>query len=245
MKSEKIKGIERKEDAVIFLNQLIILTYKRMQRLKDCIKDLEEEIEKFKGDDTKVPTKIYHKHSERAESLTNYLFNLFGDETKTAVSYKQFRNVIHKKSKQDNSIFLLDELEYEIVDLLNEFRDMRNWAHHVPQSLLNTQIDYMENVAGLPSKLVEYQFSQKEVYVLTWDYHEIEWLFELHEGLIIQYEKFTKVFQRMKKDYSKLVGASIEIIKEKQKIPRPKDFKQIGENSYKINTGKNKSKGIE
>lgn len=242
MNNKKIKAIENKKDAIIFLNQIIILVDKRMMRLKRSILDLEEELKNYDENVKIIRTDIYHRHSERIECLSNYLFNLFGDETKTAVSYKQFRNIIEKKVRQGHQEFQLDELESDIVNLLNEFRDMRNWSHHVPQSILNSQLDYMKEQAGLPSDFVDFNFSYEIIVVLTWEYHEIAWLYELHNNISIQYQKFSKVFQRMKKDYSKLIGTSVRIIREQQSTPRPNDFRLIAENSYLINTGKKSDK---
>ena len=130
-----------------------------------------------------IRTEIFYKHSERIECLSNYLLNLFGDETKTAVSNKQFRNILEKKVKQGHKEFQLDELESEIVTLLNEFRDMRNWSHHVPQSVLNSQLAYMKERAGLPSDFVEFNFSNETIAILTWEYHDIAWLSELYNSV--------------------------------------------------------------
>lgn len=240
MDNQKIKVIERKKDAIIFLNQMIVLVDKRMMRFKRSILDLEEELNKYDENVKKIHTEIYHRHSERIECLSNYLFNLFGDETKTAVSYKQFRNILEKKVKQGSMEFQLDELGSDIVSLLNEFRDMRNWSHHVPQSVLNSQLDYMKEQAGLPPDFVEFNFSYETIAVLTWEYHEIRWMYELYNNASELYEKFSKVFQRMKKDYSKLIGTSMSLIREQQSMPRPSNFRLIGENSYLINTGKKK-----
>ncbi len=240
MENKKIKIIESKKDAIIFLNQLIILVDKRMMRLKRCILELEDELKKYDDVENKIRTDIYNIYSERIEHLTNYLFNLLGDETKMAVSYKQFRNILDKKVKQGHQELRLDELDKDTEILLNQFRDMRNWSHHVPQSILNSQVDFMKEQTGYSSDLVDFNFSQEIVVVLTWEYHEITWIKELHDRILQQYEDFSKVFQRMKKDYSKLIGKSMEMIREQQSIPRPFNFSLIADNSYLINTGKKK-----
>ena len=116
---------------------------------------------------------------------------------------------------------------------------MRNWSHRVSQSLLNSQVDYMKDV-GVPSGLIDLQFSDEYVVVLEWEYHDISWLHELYKGITEQYKEFSKVFQCMRKDYYKLIGKSLSIIKEYQTSTRPSDFKKIGENSFVINTGKRK-----
>lgn len=77
--------------------------------------------------------------------------------------------------------------------------------------------------------------------VSAWEFHEIAWLHELYYDISEQIKLFSKVFQRMKKDYSKLIGTSMTIIREQQSIPRPSDFKMIAERSYSINAGKRKN----
>ncbi len=209
-----------------------------MKRLKRAINDLEKTINDYDEKKLKrVNTDTYHRLSESIECTSNYLLNLFGDETKTAVSYKQFRNIVDRKFKNGQEEFRLDGLDNDIIKLLNEFRDMRNWSHHVPQSLLNSQIDYMKNT-GIPSGVIDLQFSSEDIIVLEWDYHDIAWLYDLYQGITEQFEEFSKVFQCMKRDYSKLIGNSCRIIKEYQPTPRPSDFKRIGEKSFLINTGK-------
>lgn len=240
MDNKKIKAINNKKDAIIFLNQLIILVDKRMIRLKRCILDLQEELKKYDENTKKVSTDIYNKYSERISCLSNYLLNLFGDETKMAASYKQFRTIMERKVRQGFQDLELDELESEIINLMNKFRDIRNWSHHIPQSILNSQLDYMKKKEGLSSDYVDACFSSEIITVLTWEYHDIAWLYELHNGITEQYQEFSKVFQRMKKDYSKLIGKNMSIIREQQPISRPSDFGYIAENSYLINKGKNK-----
>jgi hypothetical protein len=55
MDNKKIKVIENKMDAVVFLNQMIILVDKRMVRLKRCILDLEEELKKYDENVKRIP----------------------------------------------------------------------------------------------------------------------------------------------------------------------------------------------
>lgn len=240
MSIKKIKTIESKKDAIIFLNQLIILVYKRMDRLKRSISDLSLEINKYDESSVKIKTEIFNRISESIECNTLYLYNLFGDETNAAASYVEFRKIIEKKAKQGHNEFLLDKLDNNIKKLLNEFRNVRNWSHHIPQSLFISQISYMEDQEKIPSQMVELQFSSETIPILIWDYHELEWLYNLRDGASEIYDEFQKVFQCMKKDYSKLIGNNMSIAKEYQTDPRPYKFNSISENSFRINTSKTK-----
>jgi uncharacterized protein YktA (UPF0223 family) len=238
MNNQKLKSINSKKDAIIYLNQLITLVDKRMKRLQRGIKDISKKIDYLNDKVDKIDTEEFQRLAEAIESTTLYLFNLFADETKTAVSYKQFRKVIDKKFKNGQIEFELENLDEKITGLLTEFRNQRNWSHHVPQSLFNSQIDYFNNVMNYPPKLTEMNFSSPEIHILTWQYHQVEHLYELHVNAKKFYKEFQIVFQRIKKDYTKLVGTSMRIYREVQHEPRPSDFRRIAEKSYALNAGK-------
>lgn len=238
MKNSKLKNIETKKDAIIYLNQLITLIDKRMKRFKRGIRDIKDKIDSLNVEAKKIETDEYQRLAEAIESTSLYLFNLFADETKTAVSYKQFRKVMEKKVKRGQVEFELDEIDKEILDLLAYFRDQRNWSHHVPQSLLISQINYFNNVMNYPEKLTEMHFSSSDIYILTWQYHEIGHLYELYSSADEIYKDFVRVFQRIKKDYSKLVGTSVKLVREPQKTPRPSSFRLISEKSFEVNSMK-------
>ncbi|WP_286907001.1 hypothetical protein [Clostridium sp. UBA1652] len=243
MQNDKIKEINSKKDSIIFLNQFIVLTDKRMMRFKSAINDLKKELLKYDENITEVSTEVYHRHQERIDCCFAYLLNLFGDETKTAVSYIQFRNVVNKKIKKGELDFKLNELDDEMSNILKEFREARNFTHHVPQSLLNSQIDYMREVSRIPEKIIELQFSMPEVCVMTWEYHDIKWLRNLYEKADKNYKMCSKIFQHMKKEYSNLTGESMRVVREAKKIARPYAFNAIMYNSFDINTRKrNKNK---
>ena len=86
-KEMKIRTINNKMDAIIFLNQLIGLTEKRMTRLENALNDVEKLMTKYKNH-RKIETTIYQAYQERMDCVTMYLCNIFGDETKNAASYK-------------------------------------------------------------------------------------------------------------------------------------------------------------
>lgn len=124
MNNNKIKQINNKIDAIIFLNQLINLTDKRMTKFVNSIKDAELSLQTLKKSNKQLLlTNDFDCYSERIESTTLYLLNVFGDETKTAVSYIQFRKILNKKVKQGHNEFLLDELDEDINRYLKEFRN--------------------------------------------------------------------------------------------------------------------------
>ena len=200
-KQMKMRPINNKREAIIFLNQMIVLTDKRMNRLKNAINDVEKLLKEYEGK-YKIKTTIYQAYAERIECFTMYICNILGDETKNAVSYRQFRKILAKKVTQGNEEFTLRPLEKEIIDLLDAMREQRNWGHHVPQSLFASQENFMVNEQNGGKKLFETFFSSDEVYISIWEYHEIRWLINLYESSKIAYESYRKVFQCMKKDYS-------------------------------------------
>lgn len=238
MNNQKIKMIDKKLDAIIFLNQLIVLAHKRMRRYKEAINDLENEVSMLKPVIRSIKTEIYEMHQDRLMGASTYLLNLYGDETKLAASYKQFRNLLDKKLKLGKEEFELPKLEGEIVQLLNQFRDVRNWSLHIPQSLLTSQIDFIKNEQKISEGLIEFMFSRKEINVSIWEYHErayFEELLSTHNELYID---FLKVFQRMQEDYSYLIGTKSTIVESKELESRPNQFSNIAQKSFEINTQK-------
>ncbi len=234
-KEMKMRPINNKKDAIIFLNQMIVLTDRRMMRLKNAINDTKKLLEKY-NDKDKIETTIYQAYAERIECLTGYLCNIFGDETKNAVSYRQFRKIIDKKESQGNEEFKLEPLDKETIDLLDSMREQRNWGHHIPQSLLASQENFMVNEQKGGKKLFENYFTSDEVYVSLWEYHEIDWLINLYASSNMAYENFRKVFQRMKKDYSVLIGKTMRVRRCEEPQARPYQFRKITEDSLKVNS---------
>lgn len=237
-KEMKMRPINSKKDAIIFLNQMIVLVDKRMIRLKNAINDTKKLLEEYDNKD-KIETTLYQAYAERMESLTMYLCNLLGDETKNAVSYRQFRKIMDKKAAQGNEEFRLDPLDKEMIELLDSMREQRNWAHHIPQSLFASQENFIVNEQKMNKALFEKVFSDKEVYVSIWEYHDIKWLINMYASAEMAYANYKKVFQRMKKDYSALIGCHMRITRMYEPIPRPAEFSQIAETSLKVNSRRN------
>ena len=57
-KQMKMRPINNKREAIIFLNQMIVLTDKRMNRLKNAINDVEKLLKEYEGK-YKIKTTIY------------------------------------------------------------------------------------------------------------------------------------------------------------------------------------------
>lgn len=234
-KEMKIRPINSKKDAIIFLNQMIVLTDKRMTRLKNAINDTEKLLRKY-NEKNKIETAIYQSYAERIECLTMYLCNIFADETKNAASYRQFRKVIDKKYEKGNDEFKLEPLEKDILKSLDQMREQRNWGHHIPQSLLASQENFMVNEQNVSQELFDGLFSDYEVYVSIWEYHDIEWLVDLYVSSQSAYNDYRKIFQQMKKDYSYLIGKHMRVSRIKEPNPRPFRFTQISKDSLKANS---------
>lgn len=236
-KEMKMRPINNKKDAIVFLNQMIVLVDKRMMRLKNAICDTEKLLNKYNNKD-KIETTIYQAYAERIECLTMFLCNILGDETKNAVSYRQFRKIMDKKFSQGNKEFNLEPLDKAMIEMLDNMREQRNWGHHIPQSLFASQENFMVNEQNTSKKLFEKMFSDDEVYVSVWEYHDIEWLVNLYISAKMAYDNYKKVFQRMKKDYSALIENHMRVSRIKEPNARPFQFNQIAEDSLKVNSRK-------
>ncbi|MFW5669608.1 MAG: hypothetical protein ACOCM4_10250, partial [Acetivibrio ethanolgignens] len=109
---------------------------------------------------------------------------------------------------------------------------------HIPQSLFASQENFMVNEQNTSKKLFEKMFSDDEVYVSVWEYHDIEWLVNLYISAKMAYDNYKKVFQRMKKDYSALIENHMRVSRIKEPNARPFQFNQIAEDSLKVNSRK-------
>ena len=240
----KMVKLESKNDFIIYLNQLITSMFKKIQRMRWYMEEQEELIKKYKLTETEnrgIPTRVYFSCLDKWSAIFAESLNLIGDETRLAASYRKWRKMLDKKRKTGQKEFLdVDDLDDNLKKLINEFNSLRNWALHVPESMFYTQREYMNM-----------QFSHLELNVTTllsgstlemnqYLYQEGDWLIMLNQQSKNFYHDFQKVFQRMRKDYSQLIGRKMEIKKVQRNKPRsimstyiPTASYQIQEGSYK------------
>jgi hypothetical protein len=196
-----------KEDFIIYLWYILRLAFAEIDRHKTYLDQLKNAIVErdLKVAERKVPAAVFNEFRDKIEYVSMNLCNLLGDHAEKAVSYKKFRQEANKKNVELGLGLL--PLDVEIIDLLNELHVNRNWALHIPESLITAEREIREKVlkkAGLVTVLNPIEVG----YDL---YYEGEFLTSLYEDNKISRNSFTTIFRQMKKDYSALIGSNAEI----------------------------------
>lgn len=143
-----------------------------------------------------------HKGGDGIEiNVMEYILNLLGDAQTSSISYFKYRNLIQKRIKKGMTDIQILPHSEEITDLLSEFNKMRNWLNHVPESLLVSEMELVNNgKAELPLNpviIVHHKFA-------SYEYFE-----HLYLSNVDFCKKARKIIQAAKRDYSLLVGESV------------------------------------
>lgn len=80
-----------------------------------------------------IQSDIFESINDKVNRINQYIFNIIGDESKKAVSYRKFRKILFKQ--KNNLKITLNNLPREEVELIGEFNQLRNWGLHIPESL--------------------------------------------------------------------------------------------------------------
>lgn len=227
-KNLKIYKMQSKEDYILYLRELIILAHKHMINYKRYLESIEEYI-KINGYDKKtevsIKPEVYLENQDKINNTSTYLFNLFADDTGIAMSYKKFRRYADKKKIKQLQLGLNDEIK----NIISQFNDLRNWSAHIPESLFTARMEIIKK-----HNLEEYFMSDySTISIPDFQSYEAAWIIDLLRENKHLYSGCSKIFQQMKKDYSKLTGNSMRI--EKKSIPiRPIKNMDIPKISFEI-----------
>ena len=235
MENMKHFDINTKEDAIFFLNLMITLTYKKLHRYKNLLADVKRTLDESTEDVIKV--NIGNGLAERAEALDLFFYNLYGDDTKNTISYPHFRNTMRRKENKGLQEFKLPDVDEEIERLLKEMQDLRNWSHHIPQSLFMAEINYVKDREAT-EQLIRETHTGYIVYVLEYEDYAKERLEILYESIKERYSIYRKILQCMKKDYTYLLGERIRVITQYSETPKGIEGIEVATESLKINSRK-------
>ena len=226
MKQKEFKFRE-KADYIFYLSELIIDMYQKTDRLKQYQEEIDQIIDQ-NPDAKYIQSYIYEPISDKVNRLFQYLFNLIGDESKKAVSYRKFRKKIFKE-KNNLNIPLLDLPQNE-TKILSEFNTFRNWGLHIPESLFIQKKEFFKmNSDFILTNMINIPIS-------TYDYYEIQFFNELKREVKEVIDASIVILERMKKDYSVLIGTEVKIKIEKNLV-KPYFFMKIVEESLNTQKG--------
>ncbi|MFN4151500.1 MAG: hypothetical protein ACK4IX_11200 [Candidatus Sericytochromatia bacterium] len=217
--------LQKKDDFIEYLKELIILVHKFILKQKKYLDDLKNKIESYESiNSIKISTLEYDEISDKMMHIQGYLLNLIGDQSKDAMSYKKFR----QKISGNKHIFGLKTLNNNISSILNQFNTSRNWSMHVPESLLNSRIKINKDLNIKPLL--------NPINIAEYEYYQGRWLVSLYNECKNFCNGFEIVFKQMLEDYSILINDKVEI--ELIKYPlRELEDAIISINSSKIQKG--------
>lgn len=207
--NDKIFNLTNKEDYIYYLSEIIIdfITYKN--RLSIYQLEINDLIKNNK-DKKIIETYLFQSISDRVKSLFYYIFNLIGDETKLAISYRKFRKRLYKN--RVHLKLLIEDLSEEEKQTINYFNKHRNWGLHIPESLIVQKKDFFK---------IDYDFINKyknNIAVPNYNFFEIEYLEKLNEETVYILSELKTLENRIFKDYRLLVDKPFEINIETQQV---------------------------
>lgn len=227
--NSKIFGFKDRGDYIFYLSELIVDLIQKSDRLKYYHSEIKSILEnnpnaKF------INAILYDSISDKVNRVYQYLFNLLGDESKQAVSYRKFRKLLYKKKGELKiSIPSLTEKESEI---LSQFNSLRNWSLHIPESLFIQKRKYFQ----MDSAFME--ANKNKIPIPRYDNFEIEFLIKQNEEIESVFEYTEIILQRMKDDYSALINGAFELEYE-ENLVKPYFFMKAVEESWNSQNKKN------
>lgn len=196
-------------DYIFYLSELIVDLLQKTNRLKNY-KDEIQQIISLYPDEKFIQSELYETISDKVNRLFQYLFNLLGDESKKAVSYRKYRKILYKNK---NSLgIVLNELSQNELEILAELNTDRNWGLHIPESLYIQKKELFKMDNNFTNKY------NTTIPIPFYEYYEIQFLNELNREIQEVLTASMTILERMKSDYSALIGKEVKIEYEINKV---------------------------
>jgi hypothetical protein len=176
-----------------------------------------------------IQSDIFESINDKVNRINQYIFNIIGDESKKAVSYRKFRKILFKQ--KNNLKITLNNLPREEVELIGEFNQLRNWGLHIPESL------YVQKKAFFKMDSQFILTNKKTIPLPTYDYFEIKFLSEMGREIQEILDALNLILERMKNDYAALIGEDVVLEYEKNQV-KSYIFMDAVQNSWDVQKGK-------
>lgn len=233
-KKMKSFRLENRLQFEVYLRELITRTHKCLTKEKMYLERLskyigEKKLEKI-GLETKDIVIKYLDYSEFLSLLSGveaYAVNIVGDNQSISMSYKKFRDIICKRKNKGTIDFALPDLSEDEQSSLNHICMLRNFLNHIPESLLMSELKLIEE-----GKLRDHGSNPIEVFYN--EYCTLEYAEDLFNQSNQLYHGIKKMHQCMKRDYSSIIGESVQVNRIYISKPTTIDHLEIGKLSSEV-----------
>lgn len=242
MKEYKNFEFRSKEDFIFYLRDLVISVYKAIKSLDFYLSEIKEDIEKYdlhENEKKLIPSQLYESHRDKIENVKSRIVNLLGDHSTGAMSYKKFRYEVEKYQRGTSNLQTAEITEEMRVEL-NNLNVVRNWLHHIPESMLISQIEIIKLKYG--EDYFKHLAPFNPVYITDFEFYEALWLLDLYNDSLEGKALYRKIHQQMKRDYTKLTGTTFS--KESRKL-KVRPFEDISLVQMSMSMQRKEFKGID
>jgi hypothetical protein len=215
-------------DYVFYLSELIIDTIQKKERIEFYLKEIENIIE-TNPKAKLINSDLYEAISDKTMRPIQYIFNLLGDESKKAVSYRKFRKLLFNNKMKLG--IQLDKLNLDEENILGQFNQLRNWGLHIPESLFIQKKVFFKMDKDF---IIE---NKKKIIIPKYNNFEIEFLHKFKVEIQEVITAIELILTRMKSDYEALIGETFELEYE-DNFAKPYLIMNIAQDSWDVQNGR-------
>lgn len=193
------------KSCIVYLHKIITTIDIQLNALKRHNKKLEELINyNIENSNGTIKYEVYRDMLDMISNPKSYLLNAIGDSQASSISYFKYRNIVKKLIDRGVENISLSPLTEELEEYLNGFNRLRNWYNHIPESLLTSERELVNQ-----GKLEEQIFNP--LYVYYYEDVAIEYVQDMLDESKGFYTIARLLHQAAKRDYSSLFNESVEI----------------------------------
>lgn len=185
------------EDACIALGTLISGVSVNLEKYKEYASEAEALLESINQE--YVPAKEYDDVNDKLLYRQREMLKLTADYQSSSFSYIDLRKILEKNK------YISSPLSEDVVAILSELLDVRNWTFHNPQSLLVAAKEAAYK--GIPDELkgiAQVKPQLNPVLIPKINRYELVMLASLTIHAQKRIEQFEKVLRSMKADYQEI-----------------------------------------
>ena len=204
-KNYKQFSITNLEEALISLGSLISGVVVNLKKYKQYSKEVDLLISKYVKLDEEsekeilIPADEYDDINDKLLYRQREILKFVADCNKSSFSYIDLRKILLKGN------YLTSQLDKPMVELLNEFLNIRNWTFHNPQSLMVATEEVMERT--IPKELKGMAKIQPQInpLIITHNSHyDSLMLLSLSLHTDSRISQFELILEQMKADYREM-----------------------------------------